>query len=196
MKTFALAGIAAAAFIAIPALAWQQGPARTPAHPMTRAAVQAMVQARFAEADADRDGYVTRAEAEARMGAGREQRQARRGERRGELFARLDADGDGSISRAEFDARPERGPARQERRSNRMERRGERGGMMGAGFGARMFERADADKDGRISIAEATARPLAMFDRADGNKDGIVTVEERRAAWQAVRAQRQARPIG
>jgi Ca2+-binding EF-hand superfamily protein len=112
------------------------------------------------------------------------------------LFARLDANGDGSISRAEFDARPERGPARQERRGNRMERRGERGGMMGAGFGARMFERADADKDGRISIAEATARPLAMFDRADANKDGTVTLEERRAAWQAVRAQRQARPNG
>lgn len=196
MNNFALAGIAAAALAAVPALAIQQdsGP-----QPMTRAAVQARVQAHFAQADADNDGFITKAEAEARAAASREQRRVNRSERRAERFARLDANGDGSISRAEFDAPRQRGD-RAERRENRSERRAERrgerramrGGMGGMRFGARAFDRLDTDRDGRISLADVSARALARFDRLDANRDGTVTREERRA----MRERRQARPRG
>lgn len=195
MKILVLSGVAAVALAAVPAFALQQGGAQ----PMTRAAVQTMVQTHFAQADANRDGFVTKAEAEARTATMREQRQAKRGERRAELFARLDANNDGSISQAEFSARPDRGDRserraeRAERRGDRMERRGQRGAM-GGRFGAHMFERADADKDGRLSLAEASAPALAMFDRVDADKNGAVSAEERRTAMQALRSARQARP--
>lgn len=195
MKTFIYAGAAIAALAAMPALAVQQAPVRPApqAQPMTRATVQTMVQTHFAQADADRDGFVTKAEAEASIGAMRARRQTMRAERRDDRFARLDANGDGSISRAEFDApraersadRAVRKAQRAERRADRMERRGDRrhrvAMRMGGRFGANFFERADSDKDGRISLAEATAHPLARFDRIDANKDGTVSIEERRA---------------
>ncbi|MDP8912422.1 MAG: hypothetical protein M3N39_02455, partial [Pseudomonadota bacterium] len=75
-----------------------------------------------------------------------------------------------------------------ERGAARLERRGQRGGMM-ARLGRKRFERIDADKDGRISLAEVTTQRLRAFDRADANRDGRLTREER----QAVRAERQAR---
>ncbi|MBA3676057.1 MAG: EF-hand domain-containing protein [Sphingosinicella sp.] len=203
MKKLLIAGVAAAALISVPALALQQAQGRTAAQPLSRAAVQANVQARFAKADADRDGFITKAEVEARAGATRQQRQAKRGDRRAETFARLDANKDGSISRAEFDARPARGENRAERRNDRqdrrgarMERRGERHAMRGGRFGAGMIDRADTNRDGRVSLAEASSVSLARFDRLDANKDGIVTPEERRAARQLMRGQRQGQPNG
>ena len=54
-------------------------------------------------------------------------------------------------------------------------------------FGAKRFERMDADRDGRVSLAEATALRLQRFDRIDTDKDGTITREERRAARQARR---------
>jgi Ca2+-binding EF-hand superfamily protein len=59
-----------------------------------------------------------------------------------------------------------------------------------------MFDRLDADKDGRVSLAEASTHALALFDRADANRDGTVTPEERRAAWQRFREERQGRRGG
>ncbi|MEA3015354.1 MAG: hypothetical protein QOI38_76, partial [Sphingomonadales bacterium] len=132
--------------------------------------------------------------AEAARAAVRAQRQERRGERREALFARLDADGNGVISRAEFDAPrgPRAGGERGERRAQRFHRRGpgsaargQRGGMRG-GFGAEGFARMDADRDGRLSLAEATRFRLERFDRLDANDDGRISREE----IQAVRAQR------
>jgi Ca2+-binding EF-hand superfamily protein len=179
-----------------------------------------MVQERFARVDADHDNYVTRAEAEARAAArgamqargdGMDARrgEAHRGERRAAMFDRLDANHDGSISRAEFDAagaaRAERREGREDMRRGRVMRggmaeggtgRGMRGGMAGGGFGPVMFERLDADHDGRVSLAEASARALAMFDRADADRNGTVTPEERRAAWQRFREERQSRRGG
>lgn len=176
MNKLLIGGVALAALAAMPAFAVQQRPAT---QPMTRASVQTMVQAQFERADANRDGFVTKAEAETAVAATRGQRQAQRGAGRGEMFARLDANKDGSISRVEFDARPDRAQ-RGKRRADRMQRRGnrpQRGGMMGA----RAFDRADSDRDGRLSLAESTAARLARFDRADANRDGSVTREEQRA---------------
>jgi Ca2+-binding EF-hand superfamily protein len=223
MKKLALTGAAAAVFLSIPASAQVEGPSvGRMAGPMTRAAVQQMVEARFARADADHDGFVTREEVGARMAAGRGIREDRddargpradRGERRAGLFDRLDADHDGSISRAEFDAaaaaRADRrearggeaqgGEGRPGMRHDRMMRRNMHGGMgpgMAGGFGPRMFERLDADHDGRVSLAEASSRALALFDRADSDRNGTVTPEERRAAREHFREARQGRRGG
>jgi Ca2+-binding EF-hand superfamily protein len=195
MKRFAFAGVAVAALVAIPALAQMGGERRARmAEPMTRAAVQAQVQAKFAKVDIDRDGFVTRAEAEARVAAARGEHEARRGERRGRMFDRLDADRNGSISRAEFDdAAAARGEHRGEGRRAMHRGRVVRAGL---GFGPGMFERLDADHDNRISLAEASARALAMFDKADADRNGTVTVEERRAAWQTFREQHRGRRGG
>ena len=215
MKKFILAGVALTALAALPAAAQPRadGPARN-AGPLTRASVQAAVQARFAKVDADHDGYVTRAEADARAAEAREQRQARmeqnrerrterRAERRAGRFDRIDTDKNGSISRSEFEAHASaRAERRAERRGPGGAMRGGRGmrharmmrhrgpGAMAGRFGGAMFERMDSDHDGRVSLAEASARALEMFDRADANRDGTVTLEERRAAMQRFRQDR------
>ncbi|HWH17178.1 MAG TPA: calcium-binding protein [Allosphingosinicella sp.] len=184
MKTFAMAGIVAAGFVAVPALAAQQGPARAD-QPLTRAAVEARVQARFARVDADRDGFISQAEARTIAGQRAERRVQRgargdRSQRRANLFARLDSNRDGAISRAEFEAHAAN-------RENRVQR------APHAPFnGERGFARIDANGDGRISLAEVTARRLARFDRLDTDRDGVLSLEERRAA----RALRQNRPNG
>jgi Ca2+-binding EF-hand superfamily protein len=218
MKKIMFAGVALAALVSIPALAQPgpDGPARN-AGPLTRASVQASVQARFAKVDANHDGFVTRAEADARMAQAREQRQdrmeqrrermtERRAQMRAGLFDRLDTDKNGAISRAEFEAHAS---ARAERRAERRGPDGMRGGrgmrqarmmrhrgpgaMAGGRFGGAMFERMDSDHDGRVSIAEASSRALEMFDRADSNRDGTVTMEERRASMQRFREDRRGR---
>ena len=209
MNRFVYAGAAVAALIAIPAIAQVGGERRAnPSEPMTRAAVQAHVEARFARVDANRDGFVTRAEADARIAAARGERQARRGERRAQLFDRLDADRNGSISRAEFDAHAAAraahrgGPGAEGRGGRRMGHarmmRRHHGAMAGGrgGFGPAMFDRLDADHDGRVSLAEASSRALAMFDRADADRNGTVTPEERRASIQRFREDRRGRRGG
>jgi Ca2+-binding EF-hand superfamily protein len=179
-KVFAAA---LAALVAVPALAQPgQGRARS-AEPLTRAAVQARVQARFARADADRDGFVTQDEIRARAEARRGQRQERSGERREARFDRLDSDHDGSISRAEFDARPAfRGG----------ERQGLRGGPMG-GLGGRAFAAMDLDHDGRVALAEANRAAFERFDRLDSDRDGTISQSERQAAREAFRERMQDR---
>ena len=200
MKKIIYLGAAAAALIAAPGLAQQESGFERGAG-ITRAQVETRVRDMFARVDSDRDGFITQAEAQAFRGAARAELRNDRGNRREARFARLDANRDGSISRDEFFARAGRGDRanegerrglraerRAERRAARLERRGQRGGMM-ARFGGKRFERVDADKDGRISLAEVTTQRLRAFDRADANRDGRLTREERRA----VRAERQAR---
>jgi hypothetical protein len=188
MKKF-LIGAGLAALVVTPALALQQD--AQPNRPdrmatMTRADVQARVQQRFSALDTNRDGVVTKAEAEAAQALKQQERQAKRAEHRDRTFAARDIDGNGQLSKQEFAAKPA-GPDR-----GATQGRGHRGkghmrmGMRG-GMGERMFAMMDANKDGKVTLDEASARPLAMFDRADANKDGKVTPEERRAARQAMR---------
>jgi hypothetical protein len=114
---------------------------------------------------------------------------------RGAMFDRLDANHDGSISRQEFMASQ---PRISEQRVIVM-RNGAPGvppiagapgmpGMehmemmhmhAGMGFGGRLFDMADANHDGRVSLAEAQAAALAHFDKADFNHDGRITPDER-----------------
>ncbi|HEX8620648.1 MAG TPA: EF-hand domain-containing protein [Allosphingosinicella sp.] len=191
MKKIVFAGAALAVLAAVPALAQPGAAGRPrPAGPLTRAAVEARVEARFERADSNRDGFVTQDEVRARAEARRAQRQERRGERLEQRFEALDANHDGSISRAEFNARPAlRGG---ERRGRRFARRGGRSAMMG-GFGGRAFAMMDLDRDGRVALAEAERAALQRFDRVDANRDGTISLDERQAAREAFRGRMQER---
>ncbi|MEA3034902.1 MAG: hypothetical protein QOH04_661, partial [Sphingomonadales bacterium] len=187
--------------------------------PVTRAEVKAKVDARFARLDANRDGYISADEIRSR---GPEMRRDRAegpdmrgprpegammdrsdGGRRAEMFARLDANHDGVVTRDEFlRAAPPSRPRGEGFAPRPLEGRGEgpgprfggRGGH--GGFGGRGIERMDANRDGRVSLAEAEARALQAFDRADANHDGVVTPEERQAARGAMRERFQDRRGG
>jgi hypothetical protein len=113
--------------------------------------------------DANNDGQITQAEAEAARAA---------------HFTRMDADGDGFITQADRDLRrQQRAEARAERREARAER-----GMRG-----------DADGDGRVSRAEFLSGQNGWFERADANSNGVVEASEIEAARNAMRERRAAR---
>jgi EF-hand domain pair/EF hand len=162
----------------------------------TRAEVQAKVAEHFAKLDANRDGSVTKAEADAAMQGFRahfaERAKERRGDRREHAFERLDANRDGAISRGEWDAgaahREQRMASRDHNGDGRPDRRGFRHARMGS-FGGHMFEMADANKDGRVTLQEAQASALKHFDMADANRDGQVTPDERRQMHERMRAE-------
>ncbi len=186
MKKYLIGVTAAAAgAIAVPLLA--QGMTQQPRPPLTRAAAEALVRDKFVKADADRDGAVTQVEVDAAMAAGKADRQARMATRRAERFAALDINHDGQLSRGEFTA-PGAGRANGERHGARGDR-GMRGGR--GGFGQRWFVRADANKDGRVTLAEASAAAMARFDKTDANHDGTISADERRAARSQMRGSKQ-----
>jgi len=164
----------------------------------TRAEVQAKVAEHFAKVDANRDGVITKVEADAAMQGFRtqiaERRKDHRDDRRENAFERLDSNRDGAISRAEWDA----GAAHREQRMVSRDHNGDghpdgrrfkHAGMhaMG-GFGGHMFEMADANKDGRVTLQEAQSAALQHFDMADANRDGQITADERRQMHQRMRA--------
>jgi hypothetical protein len=58
--------------------------------------------------------------------------------------------------------------------------------------GEHMMSRMDTDKDGSVSRAElqaAQVKQLEMFDRADANKDGKLSAEERKTFYETMRAE-------
>ena len=193
---------AAALAVAVPSMAQVQAPLapRAPMAPradmtQTRDQVVAKVRTRFERMDANRDGFVAGDEVRAQRGQ-RGQRLAMGGGNRmaghggamrdpSAMFDRLDANRDGMISRDEF------GRGHQGRTVRRIviERApgaagaGEHRGMrkiQRMGGGARMLRVADLNKDGRVSLQEATASALQRFDRVDANRDGRITPDERR----------------
>lgn len=113
----------------------------------------------FRQADADRDGRVTAEEGWAALSA---------------RFAAADADKDGGVTWEEF-----RNYVRAE-----MGRRGDRSGPP-AGRGAAMEERGqgffralDADRDGKVTLAELRPFGEAMFRARDTNGDNALSREE------------------
>lgn len=185
-------GSAAVLALAIPALAQMQHGGRPMMGPMpaTRAEVQAQVKAHFEKIDANHDGFATLDEVKAAH-------EAMKAELRDRHFKRLDTNNDGSISRAEFDAAhpdgddmkhdmapdgaappppppPPHGGAMAEHRAMPQ-------------MAAHMFNEADANDDGKVTLAEAMVRPLARFDAADTNKDGTLSADERKAAHEMMR---------
>lgn len=199
-KTSLIVGAALAALLAGVAVA-QPGPRGDgpPPPPQTRAELQARIAEQFKKADTNGDGFVTRAEADAARPKMRAAFAEKRQERKGERFAMLDKDGNGALSKDEYLAPPPpRGDARDAGRPDRDGKHGRpgwrgghhRGGMAMMGH---WFDRADANKDGKVSLAEAQAGPLAMFDRVDTDHDGTISPEERQAARDAMRAKWQER---
>lgn len=217
MKKALVAGVAAAAFVAIaPAVAQNAAapapiaaPAQHHAPAMrehTRNDVVAKVREHFAKMDTNRDGFVTKAETDAlrtqvraKFAENRAERTEHRKERAGmareHTFERLDANNDGAISRAEFDAAHAARMARVDRNGDGMRDRRMAGmmrkmhGRMG-NFGGHMFEMADANKDGRVSLQEAQDAALRRFDTADANRDGRITRDERMQRMRVIRTER------
>ena len=110
-------------------------------------------------------------------------------------FDRLDANRDGSISRDEFargrqmriEKRVEMKQHGQMRGMRGMRHGGGGGGMMGAA----MLKMADANRDGKVSLAEANAGALKHFDMMDSNRDGRLTPQERAAGRAHMKQMRQ-----
>ena len=57
-----------------------------------------------------------------------------------------------------------------------------KGGMGGMGLRRMMFDRADANRDGGVTLAEAQTQAFAHFDMMDANRDGRITRDERHNA--------------
>ena len=109
---------------------------------------------------------------------------ADRGQNADRAFDRLDANKDGQVSRQEFDAGR---VAREQREALRQPGEHVGGNVYlhrkgGMGFAGRMFEMADANHDGRVSLQEMTDAALRHFDMADANHDGRLTLQEAEAA--------------
>ena len=150
---------------------------------LTKAEFDAAQRARFNKIDANKDGTATSEEFQTSRKADAE---ARRAEMSKVRFAALDTDKSGQISPAEFAAA---GPGRDGYKGHH---RGDRDGRKGAGPGPDGPRRAsadgpdavkragpqDADRDGKVTFAEFSARGAEAFARADTNKDGTVTISE------------------
>jgi Ca2+-binding EF-hand superfamily protein len=236
MRNLLLAGAAAAAIVAfVPAIAQTAPPAppgvaegtapgprietrihRTPMMKAeTRNDMVAHAREMFGKLDSNKDGYVTKEEAEAAHHAMADAIHDKFAKRfadgdfphpdRGAMFDKLDTNKDGSITRQEFMAAQ---PQFKERRvivmrdgpgdgDQPVELDGGPGephvkimrmhGM--GGMPGHMFESADANHDGRVSLEEMTNAAIQHFDAADANHDGTLTPEERMQMHQRMKAE-------
>jgi Ca2+-binding EF-hand superfamily protein len=184
---------------------------------MTRDEVVRHVHEFFGKLDTNHDGFITHEELEAfhqkmtgMEGMGREMAQRFREHPlqtpdRAAMFDKLDTNHDGVISRQEYMAAQPRvrerqvfimrdgsapgGPG-QPGMARMIEMHGHGAGMHMGGFGGHLFEMADTNHDGRVSLQEAEAAALAHFDKADLNHDGKITPDEREQAHQMLRGHR------
>jgi Ca2+-binding EF-hand superfamily protein len=179
---------------------------------MTRDEVVRHVRELFAKLDANRDGFITHEELEAfhqkMAGMGSDMAQGLREHHvpmpdRAAMFDKLDTNHDGVISREEYMAARTQVRERQvlimrtgndpgapgaSEMPRMMEMHMHGAGMHMGGF--HLFEMADTNHDGRVSLKEAEAAALAHFDKADLNHDGKVTPDERRQAREMRRGHR------
>ena len=178
----------------------ERGPMRT----HTREDVVKHVRELFGRLDSNRDGFISRDEADnGKLAIGGDMRKhfaERLAERdgpkpdRGAAFDRLDTNKDGMVSRDEFmSAKP-----RIEERRMIVMREGDEAGVparmrmhrMGMGLHGRLFDMADANHDGKVSLQEATDTALRHFDMADANHDGKITPDEHMQMRQKIRIER------
>ncbi|RYZ12611.1 MAG: calcium-binding protein [Alphaproteobacteria bacterium] len=135
---------------------------------LTKTEFDAGQRARFDKIDANKDGSITREERAAYFKADAD---ARRAEVTKTRFADLDKDKNGQLSQSEFSAGGARADGKGPGRHH--------GGRSMGGNPERV--RADADKDAKTSFADFSARGAEAFARADANKDGTVTIAELQA---------------
>ena len=176
----------------------------------TRDQMVAKVREHFAKMDTNRDGFVGADEMQAMRGQHKQKMGAMGGHHGDRMamgdgpmrdpakaFDRIDANRDGMISRDEFakgrEMRIERkmvmkgtpGAPGMDGEHGGMMKMHRMGGKMGGGMmGGGMMKMADVDKDGRVSLQEATTSALQHFDMADTNRDGRITPDERRSMHQ------------
>ena len=127
------------------------------------------VEKAFDRLDTNHDGQITQAELAARPTA----RKSSTGKHRvagSSLLARADSNKDGILTRAEYQAAVANGKIKS------------RHGKMRGSSLVRLFDSADANKDGKLSLDEAQKAALQQFDSADLNHDGVLSPEERRQA--------------
>ena len=186
--------LAAAGFVAAPALPQTAPMIHTPPAGMmatkvqARAEVVARTQRMFAMLDTNHDNVLDQAELAAAGKRWDGAREAGSGMATGRLpldhnamFDRFDTDHNGVISRDEFARAPmHRGEG------VGMEGHHEGMGKATVGMGMRsgmyrMWTMADTNHDGRVTLQEATDLLLEHFDRMDANHDGQLTPEEREA---------------
>ena len=154
---------AAAAVAASPALA-AVAPTTAPAKPATapksttRAEFLGNVQTRFNAIDTNHDGVVDSNEVTAAQQRELQQARAIEQQRLDAEFAKLDTNHDGQLSKAEFMAVA---PPVQARTTPQQ-----------------IIAALDANKDGKVSLQEYQAPPLANFNKLDANHDGVVTPQE------------------
>ena len=182
----------------------------------TRDQVVTKVREHFVKMDTNRDGFVGTDEMQAmrgqhmqkmgEMGGHQGDRMATRDGAMGDpnkMFDRLDTNRDGMISRDEFakghQMRIERkmvmkgtpGAPGMDSEHGGMMKMHHIGGKMGGGMmGGGMMKMADLNKDGRVSLQEATTSALQHFDMADTNRDGRITPDERRSMHQKMMQER------
>jgi Ca2+-binding EF-hand superfamily protein len=126
---------------------------------VTREELRTFVREQVSAMDADGDGSVSEDEFEDALA---ERRQAMIEAR----FQQLDANGDGALSPEEFRQARSTAPARA------------LGGRRADDRGEWLFYRLDANDDDTLQTLEATSFAERVFARADANADGRVTQEE------------------
>jgi Ca2+-binding EF-hand superfamily protein len=134
-------------------------------------AMDRRMQERFARADADGDGKLTAAEAGPRMW---------------QHMAVADADADGAVTLEELRSAVQSGKLQSPRgRHGKWGKRGQ-GGKAGQGGhpGGRKFERFDSNGDGRLQQSEVPEFVWQHLSVADADHDGAVTRDEVQAARQ------------
>ena len=131
----------------------------------TREAFLATVQTRFNTVDSNHDGVLDANEIAAAQQKEIQQARAVEQQRLDAEFTKLDTNHDGQLSKAEFMAVA---PPVQARQSPQQ-----------------IIGQIDTNKDGKVSLQEYEAAPLASFNRLDANHDGTVTPQEIQAARSA-----------
>lgn len=142
-------------------------PAAAPPKSTSRQQFMATLQARFNAIDTNHDGMIEPAELAAAQQKEVEQARLVEQRRLDAEFTRLDTNHDGQLSKSEFMASA---PPLHPRNTPQQ-----------------IIAAMDSNKDGKISVQEFEARPLASFEKLDTNHDGTVTAAE----IQAARAARQ-----
>ena len=175
---------------------------------LSEAEVLAASEKVFARRDANKDGALDTADARAMKGKGhhgkggedRAERMLKRLDTDGDgkisqaemlaqatkTFDRFDTDKNGEVSKAEVDAKREafrdaRKAFREVKATDGEARNAAREALQDARMdrmGARMFDRADADKNGTLTKAEMETAAAALFKQRDRNGDGFITADE------------------
>lgn len=130
--------------------------------PISRTDYLNVVNGHFNGADANHDGFLTKAEVTAQEQKDLDAAKARIAQQMQAQFNKLDTNHDGKLSLQEFYAA---GPSIKANETP-----------------DQMIARLDANHDAKISAAEFRDPEAAKFNRIDANHDGVVTPQEQQAA--------------